>query len=92
MNFRDKFQLGQLVKVNTGGNATLAIIDYPTIRKDNQGKERDYFFNNAFLCRLTSDFAKTYAGGAIQTNEDLPNRLCCNAQYIPHEFITDATI
>jgi hypothetical protein len=89
----NKIQLGQKVIVNTGGKATIAIIDYPTIRKDIHGKERDFkiSYNNgfAYLCRFTDDVNKCWIGGAKRTNERTEGvqYLFENAQFIPAEHI-----
>ena len=93
---KNKFSLGQKVIVNTGGKDTVAIIDYPTIRKDINGKDRDFKmkYNNgfAYMCRFTDDVNKCYAGGAIRTNERTGgiNYLLENGQFIPEENILPA--
>ncbi len=88
------FKLGQKVIVNTGGNDTVAIIDYPTIRQDINGNQRDYKMNSgesiAYLCRFTEDIKKCYCGGAIRIKGSFKaeeNTLSVNAQYIPVEYI-----
>lgn len=88
-----KYKLGQKVIVNTGGKDSFAIIDYPTIRKDINGKERDFKmkYNDgfAYMCRFTEDINKCYVGGAIRTNERTEgiNYLLENGQFIPEKFI-----
>lgn len=86
-------KLGQKVTVNTGGNDTIAIIDYPTIRKNMYGKERSYLLpdGSAVLCRFTEDINKCWVGGAKYEKDSYKaedNTLCINAQYIPLECIT----
>ena len=93
---KQKFNLGQKVIVNTGGNDTAAIIDYPTIRKDIHGKDRDFKmkYNDglSYMCRFTDDINKCYAGGAIKTNDRTKgiNYLLENGQFIPEENIKPA--
>ena len=94
------FELGQKVIVNTGGDDSEAIIDYPTLRKDLYGKERGFKITvngqTSYLCRFTNDVKKCYVGGATRLkdyhNSGNPqptpiNFLFENAQYIPEQYI-----
>lgn len=88
---KQEFNLGDKVIVNTGGNDSIAIIDYPKIRKDMYGRERSFKMTvhgeTAYLCRFTDDITKCWIGGAIRTNDARKQMLRENAQFIPEEFI-----
>jgi len=94
---KDKFVLGQRVIVNTGGNDTEAIIDYPTMRKDINGKERSHVMKTgiiAYCCRFTTDWGKCWVGGAKNdpnSGKAEDHTLFTNAQFIPEEYIRPAT-
>lgn len=90
-----KFELGEAVIVNTGGEDSEAIIDYPTLKKNIYGKDRGFKITvngeTSYLCRFTNDINKCYVGGAERLSEYYQpsdkNRLFENAQYIPEQYI-----
>ena len=88
-NNKQIFQLGQKVIVNTGGDDTIAHIDYPV--KNVHG----YFWRaqNLYLCRFTDNSKKLLCNGAVKFEGGLYNvdkdYVHANAQYIPADCIRE---
>lgn len=88
---KQKFQLGQKVTVNTGGNDTTGYIDHSL--KNIHG----YYWEeqNLYLVRFTDNPDKLLCNGAMtvqdwQKNNLKGNCVFMNAQYIDSKYITPA--
>jgi len=85
IDIKSKFYLGDHVIVNTGGNDTQAIIDYPV------NNINGYYWKtqDCYLCRFTTNIEKTFFGGVVlnASYDGTQHLLYGNVQYIPAQYI-----